>query len=82
MIHYISSATALFDWMRDEERLFLRWPERALACWNGAVFDIASAVGLDDIRARSPPTAASRKRWMRSWRSGRVERNLSCLTCA
>jgi tetratricopeptide (TPR) repeat protein len=47
MIHYHSSATALFDWMRDEERLFLRRPERVLPCWNDAVRDVADAVGLD-----------------------------------
>ena len=47
MIHYHSSSMALFEWMRDEERLFLDRPEVALPRWNDAVREVAAAVGLD-----------------------------------
>jgi hypothetical protein len=47
MIHYRSAPMDEHAWMRDEERRFLRMPEKALGVSSATLRALAAAVGLD-----------------------------------
>jgi hypothetical protein len=47
MIHYHRAPMGAHEWMRDEERRFLRAPAEVLAGWDGTLRSIGAAVGLD-----------------------------------
>ncbi len=47
MVHYIKTPTARTEWMREEEKRFLRNPQSVFANWDRTFTEIAQALGLD-----------------------------------